>query len=134
MKTEIYLHHGKYLCAIVSSKEGHKFVDNIEKHCPNWHTLIELGKTGFDGFPFYDRYQNHDIDFLNQYLDIIEGIDENYTYLGYIEDGAICFYSEYLKDKGEYFESLFTAMKLSEIYDFNSVNDIVFTKNYYSFN
>ncbi len=130
MKTDLYLHHGKSMCAIVSAEEGYKFVDNIESFCPSWTFLIEEAKTGFDSFPFYDRYKNCDVDFWEQYLDIVEGEDDNYTFLGCIYDGVIDFDSECLKGKGEYFVPLYIAMKLSEIYDFHSIHDIIFTKDY----
>ena len=130
MKTDIYLHHGKYICAIVSGEEGYKFIDNIESFCPNWQFLIDEAKTGFDGFPFYDRYKNHDIDFWDQYLDIVEGRDDDYTFLGCIHNGVIDFDSEHLNDKGDYFEPLRTVVKISEIYDFQSIHDIVFTEDY----
>ena len=130
MKTDLYFHHDKSICAIVSAEEGYKFVDNIESFCPTWTFLIEEAKTGFDGFPFYDRYKNCDVDFWDQYLDIVEGRDDNYTFLGCIYDGVIDFDSECLIGKGEYFEPLCIAMKLSEIYDFNSIRDIIFTKDY----
>ena len=130
MKTDLYLHHGKSICAIVSAEEGYKFVDNIEKFCPTWTFLIEEAKAGFDGFPFYDRYSNCDVDFWEQYLDIVEGEDENYTFLGCIYDGVIDFDSECLKGKGGYFEPLYIALKLSETYDFQSIRDIIFTKDY----
>ena len=113
MKTDLYFHHDKSICAIVSAKEGYKFVDNIESFCPTWTFLIEEAKTGFDGFPFYDRYKSYDVDFWDQYLDIVEGEDDNYTFLGCIYDGVIDFDSECLTGKGEYFEPLCIAMKLS---------------------
>ena len=130
MKTDIYLHNGIHLCAIVSAEEGYKFVDNIEGFCPNWQFLIDEAKTGFAGFPFYDRYKNYDVDFWDQYLDITEGGDDNYTFLGCIYDGVIDFATEQLIDKGEYFEPLLIAMKISEKYDFHSIHDIIFTKDY----
>ena len=46
MKTDLYLHHGKSICAIVSAEEGYKFIDNIESFCPTWTCLIEEAKTG----------------------------------------------------------------------------------------
>ena len=130
MKTDLYLHHGKSICAIVSAEEGNKFIDNIESFCPSWTFLIEEAKTGFDGFPFYDRYKNYDVDFWEQYLDIVEGEDDNYTFLGCIYDGVIDFDSERLTGKGKYFEPLRIAIKLSETYGFHSICDIVFTKDY----
>lgn len=130
MKTDIYLHHGKSICAIVCAEEGYKFVDNIETFCPNWLFLIEEAKKGFDAFPFYDRYKNYDVDFWDQYLDIVEGGDDNYTFLGCIYDGIIDFDSEHLKDKGKYFEPLLIVIRIAETYDFNSIQDIIFTKDY----
>ena len=130
MKTDIYLHHGKSICAIVSAENDYKFVDNIESFCPNCLLLIDEAKTGFDGFPFYDRYKNHDVDFWDQYLDIVEGGDDNYTYLGSICNGAVDFDPELLKDKGEYFEPLLTVMRIANTYDFHRIQDIIFTKEY----
>ena len=52
MKTDLYLHYGKSICAIVSVEQGYKFIDNIESFCPTWTFLIEEAKTGFDGFLF----------------------------------------------------------------------------------
>ncbi|MBR3837743.1 MAG: hypothetical protein IKJ74_06305 [Clostridia bacterium] len=130
MKTDLYLHHSKYICAIVTAKEGYKFIDNIERFCHTWTSLIEEAKAGFESFPFYDRYNNYDIDFWEHYLDIVEGEDDNYTFLGCICDGIIDFASEFLTGKGEYFDPLCVAIKLSEIYDFHSIRDIIFTEDY----
>lgn len=130
MKTDIYLHHGKHICALVSSEEGYKFVDNIETFCPDWRFLIDDAKTGFCSFPFYDRYKNNDVDFWEQYLGITEGEDDHYAFLGCVYDGFIDFESEHLKEKGEYFAPLFTVAKISEMYDFHSIREIVFTEDY----
>lgn len=130
MKADIYLHHSKHICAIVTDDEGHKFIDNIESFCPSWENLIDEAKMGFDGFPFYDRYKNYDIDFWEQYLDIIEGGDDNYEFLGCVYNGVIDFDSKQLSGKGEYFEPLHIVMKISETYDFHGIRDIVFTEDY----
>ena len=129
MQTEIYLNHSKSICAIVLAEEGYKFIDNIERFCPNCFSLIEEAKTGFNGFPFYDRYKNDDLDFGDKYLGIVEDND-NYTFLGSIYDGIIDFSSERLKDKGEYFEPLLTVIEIAETYGFHSIHDIIFTKDY----
>ena len=130
MRTDIYLHHGKYLCAIVKAEEGYKFVDNIERFCPNWRVLIEEAKKGFEGFPFYDRHKNYDVDFWDRYLEIAEGGDDNYELLGGVDDGVICFRAESLENKGEFFIPLLTAMRVSEAHNFCDIHDIVYTDNY----
>lgn len=130
MKTSIYLHQKKHLCAIVSSEEGYKFVDNIEIFCPDWQTLITEAKTGFPGSPFYDRYKNHDIDFWAQYLDIVEGADEDYEFLGSVDDGVILFSEEAIEDKGAFFAPLLTAIRSGTAHNFANIHDIVFTNDY----
>ena len=130
MRTDIYLHYGKYLCAIVKAEEGYKFVDNIERFCPDWRVLIEEAKKGFEGFPFYDRYKNYDVDFWDRYLEITEGGDDDYELLGGVDDGVICFPAESLENKGEFFIPLLNAMRVSEAYDFGDIRDIVCTDNY----
>lgn len=130
MKTDIYLHHNKHLCVFVEADERHKFIDDVEKICPNWSLLLEEAKNGFDGFPFYDRYENGDRTFWDQYLDIIEGYDDNYEYLGSVVDDSIQIDSENLENKGDYFAPLLAAVKIAEIYGFGILQDIVYADDY----
>ena len=101
IETQIYLHHKEHLCAIVYAEEGKKFIDNIERFCFNWKELLDEAKGGFEGYPFYDRYKNYDVDFLDKYFDIVSGEDERLDYVliepVVVEEGTFSF-------SGEFFE------------------------------
>lgn len=126
MKTDIYLHRDRHLCALVSEGNKHKFVDHLESFCDSWQTLLCQAKTGFDAFPFYDRYKHHDVDFWDRYLHIAEG-DEDYEFLGCVYDGVIDFDADRLNGKGEFFAPLRTSLKIADACGFCSIHNIIFT-------
>lgn len=131
METGIYLHHKRHLCAIVSSDKGDKFVDNIECFCYNCQQLIEEAKTGFDSFPFYDKYNNNDELFYERYSEIIDGWDDNYELLGMVYDGCIDFDYHRLEEISSFFSPLVRALKLNEFYGLCGFTNYKFTDDYF---